>query len=442
MQATAYRRYLLLILTLIALFNYVDRIALGILMEDIKSDLDLTDTQLGLLTGVAFALFYSVMGVPIARWADRGDRVKIIAVTTLLWSVAVTLCAGARSFAQLLIVRVFVAVGEAGCLPPSFSLLADHYERAERPRAVAIYTLAGTLSAVVGYLVAGWLNELYGWRVTFALMGVPGAILGVVALLTLTDPRKRTAQTQPAHRPPAAPSMRQVFLVLWSNVTFRRLLIGIAVLFFFNFGIGQWMPTYLIRSFGLRTGEIGSWLALVHSVSGLAGAYLGGELSSRFASNNERLQLIGAAVAMTISCGLLVAVCLASRQWVAFVLLGFSGVASSGVNAPLFATIQTLVPGPMRAVALALVFLCANLIGMGFGPLASGMLSDALRPIWGEESLRYSLLTLVPGFLLVAWCVHRASKTVMADVMTARAIHDEPTDSRRSTESSAVQLRT
>lgn len=442
MQATAYKRYLLFILTLIALFNYVDRVTLGIVLEDIKQDLDLSDTQLGVLTGIAFALFYSVVGIPIARWADRGDRVKIIAVTTLLWSIAVALCGAARTFVHLLFIRVFVAVGEAGCLPPAFSLIADHFKRAERPRAVAIYSLAGTLCAVLGYFVAGWLNQLYGWRLTFVLMGVPGVVLGCVAWTTLRDPRTHGAAGVSAKEIVAAPKMKEVCVVLWSNITFRHLSLAIAVMFFFNYGIGQWMPTYLIRSFGLQTGELGSWLSIVYGVGGPAGAYLGGELATRYATSNERLQLAGAAVALSISCVFTIAVCLAPRASVAFTLLGINAVAAAGVNAPLFATIQTLVPAPMRAVSLALIYLFANLIGMGFGPLAAGALSDALRPWLGDESLRYSLLALSPGYFLVAWYAYRASRTVMSDLTTDLGAHaEELQEIDTAPERGAVRLR-
>jgi MFS family permease len=189
-QATTYRNYLLTSLLVILVFNYVDRLALGVVLQDIKVDLDLTDTQLGFLSGIAFALFYSVMGVPIARWADRGDRVVIIVLCTGLWSVAVLLCGVATSFVQLLLIRVVVAIGEAGCTPPAFSLIADYFNRAERPRAAAIYGLGGPLATIVGFFLAGWLNELYGWRVTFMALGAPGLLLAALAWFTLKEPRR------------------------------------------------------------------------------------------------------------------------------------------------------------------------------------------------------------------------------------------------------------
>src|SRR5688500_10553590 len=169
MTESRYKQYLLAVLLVVLASNYMDRLALGLLLQDIKVDLALSDTQLGFLSGIAFALFYSVMGLPIARWADRGNRVAIITFTTVLWSAAVALCGVAGNFVQLLLIRMVVAVGEAGCIPPAHSLIADYFTRAERPRAVAIYMLGGQLS-VVGYFAAGWLNELYGWRVTFMLL--------------------------------------------------------------------------------------------------------------------------------------------------------------------------------------------------------------------------------------------------------------------------------
>src|SRR5579862_6024785 len=169
MQQGVYRQYLLLLLMGIFAFAMVDRLALGVVLQNIKDDLHLSDTQLGFLSGIAFALFYSLMGIPIARWADRGDRVSIISLTASLWSVAVALCASVAGFMQLLLVRVVVGVGEAGCVPASLSLLADYYSRAERPKAVAVYMQGIAASMVLGYLAAGWLNQFYGWRAMFVL---------------------------------------------------------------------------------------------------------------------------------------------------------------------------------------------------------------------------------------------------------------------------------
>ncbi len=412
-KSNLYRSYLLTVLLLILAFNYVDRLAVGLVLQDLKSDLRLSDTQLGLLTGIAFALFYSVMGIPIARWADRGNRVAIISITTALWSVAVALCGFAASFLQLMLIRVGVAVGEAGCVPPAHSLIADYFAREERARAVARYMLGTPLSMMIGYFLAGWLNQLYGWRLTFMFIGLPGLLLTALAWFTLKEPRRSAAASHPSV--PEA-TLREVMVVLWANRTFRHLLFCFSIVAFFGNGILQWQPAFFIRSFGLTTGELGTWLAAIYGIGGAVGLYAGGALASRRAAGNERLQLSSAAVAYCGFAILAASVYLTSNRYLAFGLTGIGAVGAAAITGPLFATIQTLVPEHMRATSIALMYLFANLIGMGLGPLATGALSDTFRPLFGEESLRYALLALCPGYLWAAWHLRRASRTVMSDL--------------------------
>jgi MFS transporter, Spinster family, sphingosine-1-phosphate transporter len=415
-MALVRKNYLLVLLTIIVACNYVDRLALGIMLEDIKADLALTDTQLGFLTGMAFALFYAVMGIPIARWADRGNRVTIIGITTALWSAAVALCGVAGNFVQLMLIRVGVAVGEAGCHPPALSLLSDYFNRAERPRAVSLYLLGWPVALIVGNAAAGWLNEWYGWRTTFVILGLPGVIIAALAGLTLKEPRKLQAmvadsRNTPSTGPVSQPSLKQVFVTLWSTSAFRHVLVCQSLVAFFAYGLLQWQPAFFVRSHGLDTGELGTWMAFVYGVGGLLGTWLGGEVASRYASNNERLQLRGIAVLLTISAGLMMGVYLAPNHHLAFALLGVNAIVGSATNGPLFATTQTLVPARMRAISAAITLFFANLIGMGFGPVAVGTLSDGLRPWLGEESLRYALVVFGPGYVWCAWHAWRAGHT-------------------------------
>lgn len=424
MKEPVYRSFLLTVLLVILAFNYVDRLALGLVLQDIKSELALSDTQLGLLSGIAFALFYSVMGIPIARWADRGNRVTIISLTAALWSVMVALCGMAASFVQLLLIRIGVAVGEAGCIPPAHSLIADHFTRAERPRAVAIYMLGGPLSVVIGYFLAGWLNEFYGWRAMFVMLGAPGLVVAALAWFTLREPRRRNpkleaasfAQPKTTTSSPTQPSLKEVWVTLWANSTFRHLLFSFSVISFFGAGIFQWQPAFFIRSYGMKTGELGTWFASIYGLGGMVGTYLGGELASRYAANNERLQLQAMAVAFAGFGVLSFFIYLSSNQYLAFALLGLASVGVYTTTGPLFATIQTLVPERMRAMSIALLYLFANLIGMGLGPLAAGALSDAFRPWVGEESLRYALLILCPGYFWGGWHLWQGSRTVSRDL--------------------------
>lgn len=423
MRNREYRQYLLVLLLLIYAFNSVDTQALGLLLQNIKSDLRLSDTQLGVLTGIAYALFYSVMGIPLARWADRGDRRLIISLTTGLWSVAVALCGAAQSFAQLLAVRVLVGVGEAGCFPPAQSLLADYFRRKERPRAFSIYMLGSPLSVVIGYFLAGWINEYIGWRRTFMVLGAPSLIAAIVAYVSLREPRRtqvaaRTVATRDGDGP------RSEIAAAWtlmSSATFRHLLIANSVGAFFGAGMAQWLPSYLMRSFGLKTGEIGAWLAVLYGLGGLAGTYLGGELASRLAGDDEPLQLKGIAAAY-IAMGLLSVAAYSSHSLLIVApLIGIVGLGVTMISGPMFAAIQAVSKPDMRATSVAIVLFFSNLIGVGFGPLLVGFLSDRLVASLGSESLRYAMLCMCPGYLWVAVHFVMASKTIARDAAAVGA---------------------
>ncbi len=415
---------LLLVLTVVMVFNYVDRLALGLLLQDIKVDLDLTDTQLGFLTGIAFSLFYAVMGIPIARWADRGDRVTIIAVTVALWSAAVAACGAAANFIQLLLIRVGVAIGEAGCHPPAFSLIADYFNRAERPRAVARYMLGWPLALILGNFAAGWMNEIYGWRLTFMMIGMPGVVLAALAWFVLKEPRRSGVRPMASAAAAAQPNVKAVLATLLANRTFRHVLFCFSLSYFFGNGIMQWQPAFFVRSHGMQTGELGTWFALAYGVGGLLGTYIGGELASRYAANNERLQLQGLGVLYAILAVFGASVYLVPGRYSALAVLAVTAIGSAAVNGPLFAATQTLVPPRMRAMSIALVLFFSNLIGLGFGPLAAGTLSDWLRPMVGDESLRYALLMLCPGYFWCTWHLWRASRTVARDMAYVHAADD------------------
>lgn len=412
MLKIANKNYLLTLLLIALAFNHLDRLAFGLVLQNIKVDLALSDTQLGIVTGIAFALFYATMGIPIARWADRGNRVAIISVTAALWSGAVVLCAAATTFLQLLVIRICAAVGEAGCQPPALSLIADRFSRAERPRAVARYLLGFPLALTFGYFVAGWLNEFWGWRMTFIVLGAPGLVLAVIAALTLQEPRAAAAARDLEHgrESTGEPSLRQVFMGLWANLAFRHLVFCFSVWCFFGYGILQWQPAFFVRSHGMNTGELGTWLSAVYGVGGLIGTYVGGELASRYAADNEGLQLRVIAGLFAMFGVMIAGAYVASDRHVAFAILALSAIGGALMNGPLFAATQTLVPPRMRATAIAIMFFFANLIGMGLGPLAVGTLSDAMRPVLHDESLRYALLIFCPGYLWAAWhawrCAH------------------------------------
>jgi MFS family permease len=421
MKRLEYKHYALTLLMIIYAANYLDRQALGLLSQDIKLELGLSDTQLGLLTGIAFALFYAVMGIPMARWADRGNRVTIIALTTGLWTIGVAACGLAGNFLQLLLIRVGVAVGEAGAMPPANSLIPDYFNRTERPRAVAFYLLGSPISIVIGYFGAGWISELYGWRVAFLVLAAPGVILAPLALLTLKEPRTRKVRDSAIPAPATAsdqamPDVLDVFKTLWALRSFRHLLLAFSIIWFFGMGIVQWQPAFFIRSHGIGTGELGMWFALIVGVGGMVGTYLGGELATRFAPDDEARQLQWLAI-MLAAYGLVsVAIYIAPDKHLALAIMAVAVFGNAMTAGPLFAVIQTLVSERMRAQAFAIIFFAANLIGFGFGPLLTGVLSDFLRAALGEESLRAALIVVSPGYCWATWHLWQASKSVARDI--------------------------
>lgn len=425
-KAEARRTYLLILLTVVLASVRIDRVALGLCLQDIKIDLDLNDVQLGVLTGIASTLFYAALGVPIARRADRGNRVAIIAWAAAAWSISVAVSGAALGFMQLLLIRIVAAVGEAGCYPASLSLISDYFSRDDRPRAVARYMLGLPIALAVGNLATGRLNEICGWRAMFVLIGMPGMALAAMCALTLADPRRSCALCAGVVPESAAHdgSLKEVARVLWSSAAYRHLLLCFSIWGLFGYGILQWQPVFFVRSHHVTTGQLGAWMALIYGVGGFLGTYLGGRAASRFAANNESRQLCGVAIVYILLALLSAGAYLASDLYVALALLALCAIGGAASNGPLFAAIQTLVPSRMRATATALMYLFCNLVGMGVGPLVAGALSDGLQPWLEEESLRYALLALCPGYLWCAWHLRRASRAYLRDASLMQARED------------------
>lgn len=413
----AYKSYMLAMLMLVGVVSIFDRFVFAFLLEPIKHDLDLSDTQLGLMTGIAFSAFYAIAGVPIARWADRGNRVTISAVAVGLVGVMVSLCGVVGNFYQLLLARAGVAVGEAGATPAAHSLISDYFDRTERPRAMGIYSMAYIISMIVGYLGGGWLVGVFGWRTTFMMIGIPGVLVAILVKLTLREPRlKQQELRQRTKTVTKQPSLAEVFVVLWQQRTFRHILLTVCIGYFFSMGTSQWLAVFFMRSYGMESAELGAWLALCFGAGGLLGNYLGGYCATRFASNRERVQMRALAF-VKVCFGLLSAmIYLSPSQHTALMFVALSAFVGSLTNGPLFSAVQSLVSDRMRSVTLALIFLFANLIGFGLGPLVIGVLSDFLNPAFGKESLRYTLALSTSMSLWAAFHYWKAAKTIEDDI--------------------------
>lgn len=418
----SYRNYLLTFLIVLFAFNYVDFLGLGMALQSIKAELHLSDTELGLLSGLAFWLFYATFGLSMGRWADRGNRVTVLFVTRLLWVVFVILTGRATSFLQLLIFRAGAAVGESGCLPAATSLISDHFPRSERPRAMGLFYLGAPCASLITFVASGWLLQLYGWRVMFTVIGLPGILLALLTRLTLLEPRTQR-NFPPADIPqgthtspePTQLPFRQALRTLCTNATYRNLLLAFVISYFFSSSY-QWQAPYFAREYGLKSGMLGTWLSIVYGIPGVFGTALGGIIASHWAKRNERLQL--AAVAVLYCCAglLLTAVYLTHNYYLAFVLIGLSITCFNLQSGPVFSALQTVVPSRLRAVSLMVVYFFANLIGTGLGPLFVGAISDLLHPFVGVQSLRYALTMMGPWILFGGLFMWRASKTIGSDI--------------------------
>lgn len=401
--SNGYKAYALALITAVFTVNILDRQMMGILLQPIKEDLNLSDTQLGFVTGIAFGLFYAVLGIPIARWADRGNRVTITSLTMAVWGLAVMLCLNVASFTHLALARIAAAVGEAGCRPPTYSLLGDYFPgAAERTRAMAIYWLAGPLAGLIGYIAGGWINEHYGWRLAFFVIGIPGLLLALVVRLTLVEPRVHAPSDRT--RPQRPPPLKKVLRVLWGQRSCRNLTIALVVIQTLFFGVNPWDLVFMMRTHGMGSAELGAWWGLLAGASGIIGTLTGGYVVSRWFAGDERGQMRLSAITIMAMVLFYVAFLFTPQKHVALMMLAFWMLVLNIWVAPAFALMQRLVPDEMRATILAAIMLFYNLIGLGLGPLIVGALSDAFTAIVGDESLRYALLVMI--LVLPAWSAY------------------------------------
>ncbi|NIP15918.1 MAG: MFS transporter [Pseudomonadales bacterium] len=387
--------YALGVLFVVYVFNFIDRSILGILNQAIKEDLALTDTQMGFLGGIAFAVFYTFLGIPIARLADRTVRRNLLAACLTIWSVMTALCGLAASFTHLLLARIGVAVGEAGGSPPSHSMISDMFPESSRATALAIYALGIPVGTMIGNLAGGWINEAFDWRTAFIVVGLPGVLLAFVVVLTVREPVRGAADNMTAATGDAPP-VKTVFRYLWSLKSFRYLSLAGALHAFVGYGVGYWFPAFFIRSHGLGTGEIGTWLFYL-GFAGMAGTFLGGYMGDRLARRDVRWYVWLPGIATLASVPFSIVVYLHDDYQVAFMVAIVPTLLGAYYLGPTFALTQGLVGLRMRALASSILLFILNLIGLGLGPQVTGILSDVFNAFGdlGTDSLRYALICVL-----------------------------------------------
>lgn len=411
----AVRNYALGVLVLVYTFNFIDRQILSILLEPIKQDLQLSDTALGLLTGFAFALFYATLGIPIARYADRSNRRNLIAAALTIWSVMTAVSGLAQNFWQLLVARIGVGVGEAGCSPPSHSMISDYFPSHNRATALGIYSLGIPIGILFGFIAGGWLNEFFGWRVAFFVVGVPGVLLAILVRLTLREPPRGMAEGRSDDS--VQPGVKETFAYLWRKRSFRHLSAGAALSAFVGYGVVTWVPSFLIRSYGMSTGDVGTYLGLILGIPGGIGIALGGYLADRYGARDTRWYLWVVPVALLLGVPFAFGVYLSESSTASLLFLIMPILLGNFYQATTFSQTQGLATLRMRAVASAVMLFILNIIGMGAGPQAVGMLSDALHSTYGQESLRYSLLIFSFVNIWAAYHFYVAGKYLKDDLV-------------------------
>ncbi|MCP3984506.1 MAG: MFS transporter [bacterium] len=415
-------RYALGLLVVVYVFNFVDRSILSILQDSIKAEFGLTDGQLGWLQGIAFAFLYSTLGLPIARYADRGVRRSIIAMAVFAWSGMTVLTGFARGFVELFLARVGVGIGEAGCSPPAHSLISDLFQPERRATALAVYSLGIPIGSAIGTFAGGWIDQLFDWRTAFIVVGLPGLLLALLVRFTLREP------TRGYWDPPAEPreeagdreSALDVIRFLAGLRSFRHLAFAGSLHAFYGYGAGAFIPSFFRRlhDFGEQTGELGTWLAAIGITTGALGTFMGGWMSDRAARRDTRWYawLPATATAIGVPFAFLFYLWPDGRE--ALAIYALPAVLSGMYLGPTFAMTQALVPPQMRAVASAVLLFMLNMIGLGLGPLCVGTVSDLLEPRFGIESIRWALLGVV--VTCASWSVLHymlAARTLRSDLL-------------------------
>jgi MFS family permease len=418
----AYRSYVLVVLVIVYTFNFIDRQIVGILAVPIKAELGLSDSQLGLMGGLAFALFYTLLGIPIARLADKVSRTGIMTAALALWSLMTAVCGLTHNFAQLFMARMGVGVGEAGGVAPAYSLICDYFPTKERARALSVYSFGIPIGAALGIVLGGFITSLMSWRVAFLIVGLAGLLLTPLLKFTVREPRRgaldavRADQNHDrASTAAARPSLLEVIALLARRPSFWGLSLGAACASMMGYGLFFWAPSFLVRSFHLTLLHASLAYGGLVLVGGLVGIWFGGVLADRYGEKRRAMYAIIPATAFVATVPFYVAGVLSTTLWVSFAVLLVPTALGLVWLGPVLAAVQHLVPGKMRATASALFLFINNLIGIGLGTALIGIVSDLMRLRFGAESLRYAILAGTGFYLMAAALLFFAGKKLARD---------------------------
>jgi MFS family permease len=427
-----YTRYAMWLLLGIYIINFLDRQVINILAEPIKEELLLADWQLGLMSGLAFAIFYTVLGIPIARLAERKNRPVIIGTAVAVWSGFTALCATATNFWQLIIYRIGVGVGEAGCTPPAHSLISDYVPKEKRASALAFYSMGTPIGALLGLVMGGLVADAYGWRAAFLVAGIPGLLFAVLAIFTLKEPRRIMAQ-HAQQVAAASATFGETMAYLAKRKTFWFIAYAAAVKAFIGYGHAPFTASFFLRnhteevaslaaSFGLGpVGFLGLALGLISGISGAIGAWIGGVIADKFGKNDLRAYMVTPAIASLITIPVYIFAVTVDSAAIGLFTLAINGFLGTLWYGPVYGTAQSVVPPHMRATTSAILLFVINLIGLGLGPLGVGILSDWLNlglGLGSAEGVRWALIISASVGVVAFACFWLARRTIREDTVS------------------------
>ncbi len=413
--------YVLAILFVVIMLNFLDRQVISIVAEPIKQEMGLTDKEIGLMTGLSFALFYTTLAIPVAALADRWHRSRIIAIAIGIWSFMTIMCGAANNFLQLFLARVGVGIGESASGPASHSLIADYFPPERRAGAMGVYGAAVPLGAFVALAGGGWIVENFDWRVAFFIAGVPGIIIALIVWWTVREPRGSVSLREAFKPQPDQQTLKQAVVELWSKPIYWHLVVAGVLIQFVSYGIAAFYGSLYVRVFGIGYGELGLKLGLMVAIAGMSGAWLGGKIGDKLDKHRPATSLLLIAATFIIAVpSTFVAVNVANVN-LSISLLGVTTFAATFYYGPNFSLIQTLAGDRTRAMAVAIYLLFAGLIGLGFGPLFVGAVSDYISggdPALQADGIRGGVATIALFNLWTAFHFWRAHRLVKLGQLT------------------------
>jgi MFS family permease len=419
-----YRYLVVTILAIVYTFNFMDRQIMSILAEPIRKDLGLSDTQLGMLTGLAFALFYTTFGIALAWLADRVVRVRIMAAACAVWSLFTVACGMAQNFTQLALARVVVGIGEAGGSPPSYSLISDYFPPKERGVGLAIYSLGVPIGSMIGAALGGAVAAAYGWRTAFVVVGLPGILMALVMLALVREPKRGGLDPLIAgatsHDP--APPLMVAVAGFFANRTLVLTAVSSGLSAFVGYAMLNWNPPFLIRVKGMSLGEVAAYYSLVLGITGMIGTFGAGWLVDRLSLKDRRWYAWVPAIAFTLTLPALAGLIWAPTWQIALLFLAVPALLNNMYLAPALTVVQNAVPPARRTMSGAILLFILNLVGLGGGPVYVGMISDHAKAEYGERSLVIGFLALFPIIVLTIIAHLVAAASIARDKRLAAAL--------------------